>query len=331
MTNKLNEEIIKSIWQQLSLGHRIPLFHSPIKVEFHRDQHGTDEILFYFDKLISLNIESSSGFDVELQYIESIDKTILKLIRTSTEEDREMFLTLSQDLSTLARQCEGLESDEIATLIADRITAWQTFMHASGTSFSIEKEVGLYGELTILKLLLEKGWKPQSLTQVWTGPMHGARDFTFLGGHAIEVKTSLSDCPFQAKIDSIAQLDTTDFPHLSIATVKLSENTDSANLLDLCDEIRSLLAKRLLISEFDTELLSLGLRPEYIFRSLKELKVDYIRLFKGDTVPRLIPGTVPGLVSARYVVQLLNEENLPLTGIEEEELNSRMNEFLSHI
>ena len=76
-----------------------------------------------------------------------------------------------------------------------------------GTAYlSQEAEVGLFGEMVVLKALLEAGVPVEVVLNAWQGPLDGLHDF-LIGSGAIEVKTTLSTNGFPATVNSLEQLD----------------------------------------------------------------------------------------------------------------------------
>lgn len=303
------------LWNVVKKGTRLNVRTAPIKLQFRRTYEGHEAIDFIFNGEIELNLESSSGFEVEVEVDDG--RTILRLTRVSGDDDAELFQAFSGDLIQLTDDCENLSQRECALALANRISSWQIFMKRNSRALSDEKEVGLFGELVVLKAWLEAGGSPERLHDVWTGPLHGARDFTFGEGHALEVKTSLVDNPLKVKIDSIMQLDMSDYPQLVLAAIKIVESEEAATLLKLHADICRLLKNRMLIADFESSLMAIGFNPNQPGRALRSFRTEYVRAFKAGTLPRIVPGTVPGVVSARYTIVLLDQDGCSAPGMEE--------------
>lgn len=313
--NPFNNQIIDSLWQAVPNDGKALIKASPFKVEFCRSKTGNEGIIFFFPLKCELKLSPSAGFDV---IVESNDQgTSLQLIRMSSD-DQDMYLSLCSDLLALSEECDDFAPEVAAGAICDRISAWQEFMRSTRRKFSDSKELGLFGELTVLDRWLEAGGHlPQTLSDIWGGPIHSARDFSFGNGYAIEVKTSLSDKPFKATIESLEQLDSTECAHLALAAVKLNEKEDAPTLRELCQEIRLKLKQKFLILEFDSLLVALGFNEENPGRTLRHFETEYIKAFDVNTLPRLVHGTIPGIISGRYEILITAEDGKILNGIEE--------------
>ena len=303
------------LWGAVTNGTRIVVRAKPVRMDFRRTQEGVEVIDFYFHGGIEVKLDPSSGFDIEV--LKDDGNTVITMTRTSNGEGSSLFKALTEDLSELMDSCEGLSHSACAAAIAGRIDAWQTFMKKSTRSLSESKEIGLFGELVILMAWLQAGGRPELIMNVWQGPQHGARDFVFRDGHAIEVKTSLSDKPFKAQIESIVQLDTFDFPHLMVATVKLAEDEYGETLFDLRKSISRLLRQKGAIAEFESGLRAYGFMAEHPGRELRGFSLSYVRLFDANTLPRIVQGTIPGVISAKYGIYLLNEVDEPAPNVTE--------------
>ena len=101
---------------------------------------------------------------------------------------------------------------------------------------SNEEEVGLFGELIVLKNLLEAGHS-NALT-FWKGPSDGLHDFVAEGNWELEVKTSLNPNPI-VKVHPVTQLEPVDSPfHLIIVKLK-NDKTNGTSLVEMIAEIES--------------------------------------------------------------------------------------------
>ena len=139
------------------------------------------------------------------------------------------------------------------------------------------------------------------------------------------VKTSVKETPFIAKIDSLSQLDMTDFPKLCVAAVKVSESEEGRTVADLVRSINDLLVSNAMRRDFELLLLLAGFNAEKTGRPLVKYACDWIRLFSAATLPRLAPGMIPGIVRAAYDIALLDERGEAAAGAEELPLEETLN------
>lgn len=169
-----------------------------------------------------------------------------------------------------------------------------------------ESEVGLFGELTFLGLLIDSGLSISNAVESWYGPLDGLQDF-MLGHGAIEIKTTLAEKGFPAKVHSLEQLDDSTVRPIFLGAVRLSQNISGCTLSKLIDDIRERLSRdKQASSEFDNRLLRVGYldsQSEHYTRSF--LVIETRNLLVDERFPRMTPGTVPlGVKSARYEINI---------------------------
>ena len=125
----------------------------------------------------------------------------------------------------------------------------------------------------------------------------------------MEVKTSLTDSPFIAKISSLEQLNNCDVENLYLVAVKLQESREGQTVAELIKIIKEKLKDQYLIYEFDSLLVVSGFLENKISRPLMKLSLDYIKAFNVESIPRILPTTIKGVVSARYEIMLIDSTN----------------------
>ena len=184
-----------------------------------------------------------------------------------------------------------------------RIHLWQDFMsRGSGTLLGPEEEIGLFGELHMLELLLDHVPDPETPLAGWTGPAGGLHDFV-LGSGAIEVKTTLSSTGFRANIGSLEQLDPAVRAPLCIAAVRIALSPSGCTLPEKVSRLRERLPPTPVL---DMCLLQAGYLPEMTGHHVRRFMVSGFRLLEVDAgFPHLTPRSVPGgVVHARYTIDL---------------------------
>ena len=100
----------------------------------------------------------------------------------------------------------GSDEGKLLRVFIGRVGAWQEFMRKGSQALSPEAEIGLIGELTLLRSIIEAGVAPATAIESWVGPLDGIQDFE-IGAGALEVKATLSTAAFPARIGSLEQLD----------------------------------------------------------------------------------------------------------------------------
>ena len=113
---------------------------------------------------------------------------------------------MALDLVDVLKMSDGHAGSQLPTFLK-RIEAWQRFMQRDRDSLlSLEAQVGLFGELLVLREICSNTGSPVEAINCWQGPAGGIQDFHLADG-AIEVKNTISATSFPAKIHGVAQLD----------------------------------------------------------------------------------------------------------------------------
>jgi hypothetical protein len=219
----------------------------------------------------------------------------------------DFFGMMAGDVVRLLEGCADLGEERSFQLFLSRIRAWQDFMERGRDGvLGQEAETGLFGEIIVLRSLLEAGMPVLSALDAWQGPLDGLQDF-LIGSGAIEVKTTLSTNGFPARVNSLEQLDETLRQPLYVAGVRLALGATGMTLPELTDTVREALkGQSAAVGMFDSRL----------------VKAGYIQAFSGSYVRRFVHlGTVvlpvqgsfprltrinvgPGVTKARYEVDL---------------------------
>lgn len=266
---------------------------------------------FLFHGPVALHIQSCEGFSV------TIDETggvRCRILQSRMGED-ELFDTFIGDLMDLVISMTGEPIDSRARSLERRAACWRDFMHATDKELSPERERGLFGELTVLSLLLEKGVS-KPLAELWTGPLRNEHDFSISKTEAIEVKTSASKLPFVPRIDNVMQLDSSDREDLMLSAVHLIEEPEGETLAELYRRVELMLsyADR---EELKNLMLVQHVDLEHPGRELKRFSVNFVRTFRADSLPRITKATCPGIVDACYRIVVVDELGHPPAGVEE--------------
>ncbi len=112
--------------------------------------------------------------------------------------------------------------EQAASVVYMRFAHWQQlFARIAPDVISLERQRGLFGELIILKELLDRHTDAPEIWDCWRGPYSANHDFS-MSGTALEVKTSAASLPIM-RISSEIQLDQTGWQHVVLCLVHLNE------------------------------------------------------------------------------------------------------------
>jgi len=153
-------------------------------------------------------------------------------------------------------QLEGLSfAEAVVTTLAD----FRELLE-SASVMSSDREVGLFGELTVVDCLVSALGGPQAIA-AWRGPGGDQHDFD-LGDGDLEVKSTLSEKRVHW-IGSLSQLEPTPGRPLWLLSMQLTTGLgDALTVADLVAELRARLADTDLAA-FEKKLYSAGWRDKY--------------------------------------------------------------------
>ena len=218
----------------------------------------------------------------------------------------ELFAAMVADVAHAMDAEPGADEKRLLRVFLGRIRAWQEFMRKGAQSLSPESEVGLMGELTLLRAIIDAGLPPASAIESWVGPLDGVRDFE-IGTGSLEVKATLSAAGFPAKIGSLEQLDDSVRQPLFVAGARLRQTDTGQSLPELVAEMRDVAAgepeaMRLL----GERLIAAGYFDAHADRYVRRFALADTRVVEvKEGFPRLTPGSVPlGVTRANYEIDL---------------------------
>lgn len=237
----------------------------------------------------------------------------IKLDR-NTEED--IFYTFIADVVETAKKAT---TDLVILDVLKRVKSWMNFFKSKKTGVLSENgQIGLFAELSMLKLLLEKN-KENLLNIVtsWVGPKKQNQDFIFPDTQAIEVKCTTSNNKYEIKISNEYQLDCSGLDRLYLAVYqvkrhKTNEGSLFPSLPFIVKEIEELLRP-----DFDAKFEFEGLLLEVGY--LAEAEIEYIdfgfQIINGPEIydvdssfPKIARGSIPS--SIKKVEYNLNLQKL---------------------
>jgi hypothetical protein len=167
----------------------------------------------------------------------------------------DLFRTICIDLLNTLFELEQSDYDAIANTIINRLRRWQEMMaKTKDRILNIEAQLGLYGELLILRDFFLKKMSPRSAFRAWIGPTHSAQDFKH-SNVLLEIKTQLSIDP--VKISSLEQLNSEDNELFLIHQLLEESDDEGLSLQELVNRIRKEYASKDVVSNemFKTSLL----------------------------------------------------------------------------
>jgi hypothetical protein len=252
-------------------------------------------------------LPEGQGFTVERAEPEGVCTLRLALTRRAAGS-AELFAVMACDVVGALDDAlsAGAGEARLLRVFVGRVSAWQEFMRKGSPALNAEAEVGLVGELALLRAIVDAGVPPALAIESWMGPFDAVQDFE-LGTGALEVKSTLSSAGFPAKIGSLEQLDTSTRVPLFLAGARLLQSDTGQRLPDLVQEIRDAAKNDMEAARlFSDRLIAVGYLDAHADRYVRRFTLAETRIIEvKDDFPRLTPGNVPpGISRATYEIDL---------------------------
>ena len=184
-------------------------------------------------------------------------------------------------------------------------------------------EIGLVGELFVLRELLDAGVAQPAAVEGWSGPLDGLHDFT-VGIGAIEVKATVNTAAFPAVVGSLEQLDDTLVNRLYLVAVRLSLAMPGWTLPETIASVRDRVSgDECTRAAFDDRVLQAGVLASSSHRYQRRFRHVQTSVFPvGKGFPRLTPATVD-----RAIRRASYELDLELLRVPEVEMDRALAEL----
>ena len=191
---------------------------------------------------------------------------------------------------------------------------WRDLLdHEPPASLSREELIGLFGELWLLRMMLEQ--RPDAL-RCWRGPGGDRHDFRE-NGQALEVKTTIRREVWEAEIHGVEQLLAPDNGSLRLIYIRLEESRNGHNLPELIASVQAMtetssLARLLVAAGYHAGDVSQYSEPRLAFQEARAFIVneDFPRIIPASFVDSIVPDRV---VKLRYRIDLAG---IPYTSVE---------------
>ncbi|MEU3766917.1 PD-(D/E)XK motif protein [Amycolatopsis keratiniphila] len=207
-------------------------------------------------------------------------------------------------------------------LVVDR---WRALFQSTGPTLNSEQLAGLFGELTVLRRLLELN---PAATEHWTGPSGHRHDFVFAPS-AIEVKASTATEGRRVRIHGADQLECPLDGRLDLVWIRLERVPDGGlGLVELVEHLRRLSDDE---NGFLLKLAQIGYRPADIdlYREVRFVVREELWFEVGRDFPRLTPTDLPvDIVDVQYSIDIASEPPHP---IKEADLDHHLNEITQEV
>lgn len=222
------------------------------------------------EKVKSIVFRLSKG-NVDVSALNALKDITTEILPDETQADKMLLLISLADnslSSIFAVLCEDLfnyisnikEDKELVKSLQNRFLKWkELFELAKSPGLSPEKQIGLFGELFLLKELIEETGRIEECLNIWVGPDTGIRDFE-KNNSAIEVKTTQTHNHQRIRISSERQLDTSLLENLFLFHLSLEKRNGQENSLNkIVSALFSVIGDNMLLNNMlNRKLISVG-------------------------------------------------------------------------
>jgi len=234
----------------------------------------------------------------------------LILINLADNSLSSIFAVLCEDLFQTVSTIE--QEPVLIQALQNRFIQWkELFIMAKGPGLNLEKQIGLFGELHLLKKLLLQTKLFAEVLSIWTGPETGIRDFE-KDNCAIEVKTTHTHNHQKIRISSERQLDTALLQYLYLFHLSIEKrNSDENTINTIIEEIYSILGhNKLLGNILKRKLISVGYfdHHHYLYQNMSFLirEEDFYKI--ENSFPRIEEkDLMKGVGDVKYSIILTSE------------------------
>lgn len=274
-----------------------------------------EALIVSFPKSQTINLThmpEGNGFDVTRIEDQSVfsGRTAIALVRRDGGAS-DIFAIMVVDVLRAIEYANNIANREVVETFLERVREWQVFMTRTHRPLSPKAQVGLLGELWMLRLLTDSKIGINAL-DCWRGPLRAAQDFHIREG-AIEVKSTAQTGAFLARINSIEQLDDDKSP-IFLCALRFEESINGISLVQIVATLREKFAQAGVQRSFDALLMVMGYLDEHAPSYSRTLMLKEGRAFLlNSDMPHLTRSMLPAAVrSATYTLDLDALETTPI-------------------
>lgn len=218
----------------------------------------------------------------------------------------DIFTVFCADLVDGISRCPSVQ--DAIVLLLNRLERWQRFLGQASEGLSQQAQIGLFGELWVLRELLIPICGI-GMVDAWCGAQRKPQDFMVPGICAIEVKTTAAKSLSHVRIHGEKQLDGTALTCLFLACLRLQRDDGVGKTLnDLVDDLMQLTeATPEFLMLLEQRLADVGWlerhRQRYVVNRFVVAERRFFQVEEG--FPRLLRGPLPpGIDEVEYRLDL---------------------------
>ena len=269
-----------------------------------------------YDIFWMVDLDGRYTFGIELDFCIKASKRSVKFIGLNTlrkdskdstkfyialndNSNWQLFVLVCKDIISFLNTCNNGES--VVDSIETRLLKWKKFFISSDDDFGIEKQMGLFGELSFLSNIAAKQVGFEEALNCWVGADFDKQDFLF-NDCAVEIKTHKASKSPNVTISSAYQLYTSK-EKLYLVVYSLSIHSQGLSVEDIVKSIEVQITD---VESFYKKLFSCGYKANFQAEPLK-FKIDKILFFDvDDKFPKITSMDIDSRIhNLKYTIDFL--------------------------
>lgn len=239
---------------------------------------------------------------IQIEKLSSDTKAVV--VTLTNQRFLDPFTKIAADVISFTMPLES-ESENIP-VFCTKVNKWKNiFSRGINEALTPEEQVGLYGELELLKELINEGIPTNEVIDAWKGADAEDKDFQF-HNIGIEVKSSIKQ-DRMVKISNVRQLDPAGYDELYLYCFSFAKsNGGPLTLPAQVDEVRSLLIGSPFLDEFESKLLNTGYQDADKDYYKSSYTLSFEECYKvTDKFPKITTSNImTAIIDASYIVDL---------------------------
>lgn len=306
------EQQIDAIWQQLSvnpqIGYQSIQGYPNLMLMAGKD---TLSFLVRYSNSIKPDIKKVkySNVTISIEQLSANVKVDAIVVTLNVPQFRSIFRTVAVDVFYACLPITN-EQERVAEFCR-KLNTWSgIFKKGSSTLLSKEEQLGLYGELTFIKALMDDSTVSKSdIIAAWKGPDKEDKDFQYKN-YAIEIKSSANQMN-HPKINNIRQLDETGLTALYLYHYSFARTDGGIRTLPaLIADVRNCLYGSASADMFEEKLTETGYLDSDAGSYTSNYTLQDEDAYLVDaSFPKITASMCPGILNVEYYIDLAPYSN----------------------
>lgn len=304
----------KNPWENMSVGSEKLVNHqSKFDIYWGVEYNGDLALYINLKEIYNLPKQNFDLKDIDIKFFnDSKQAKYYCVFILKQKSEWELFYRLCEDLIGISYNSK--DEKQLVMKLQNRLIRWQElFKKDQKNKLTVEKQMGLFSELSFLLSYVIPKIGIKSALMAWVGHDGDKQDFVFENS-VVEVKSYSTTKGEKIIISSKEQL-FSNKQSLYLATYSLSKSTKGKKISNLIDDVRNIMTyenqEELMVS-FDKQLWEAGYSSLiYKDEDLISFNLDDVKFYIiNGNFPRLTPQGIPSeIIALQYKIDMSNLSN----------------------